>query len=168
MKFHDLIHKRRSVRKFKPSEIDEEALVRIAEAGRVAPTGMNVQDREFIIIQDKDTLAQLEAKVQKGFANAAAAVGIIMNTGNTDYWKEDAAAAAQNMLLAIVNEGYDSVWVEGTLLRQEDWAKDLLSIPDDRRLYVLLPIGKPADDDATQAPKADMEDILHWEKYRRK
>ena len=158
MKFHDLVHKRRSVRKFTPSEIDEEALVRIVEAGRVAPSGMN--------IQDKDTLKQLEAKVQKGFADAAAAVGIIMSPDGTDYWKEDAAAAAQNMLLAIVEEGFDSVWVEGTLLRQEGWAKELLAIPDDRRLYVLLPIGKPASGDAKQAPKADLEDILHWEKYR--
>ncbi|MFW6303890.1 MAG: nitroreductase family protein [Candidatus Sumerlaeota bacterium] len=166
MKFHDLVHKRRSVRKFNPSEIDEEALVRIVEAGRVAPSGMNVQDREFIIIQDKDILEQLEAKVQKGFANAAAAVGIIMKPEGTDYWKEDAAAAAQNMLLAIVEEGYDSVWVEGTLLRQEAWARDMLSIPDDRRLYVLLPIGKPASEDATQAPKAELKDILHWDKYR--
>ncbi len=168
MKFQNLVHKRRSVRKFTPSDIDDETLVRIVEAGRVAPTGMNVQDREFIIIQDKETLTQLEAKVQKGFVNAAAAVGIIMKPKGTDYWKEDAAAAAQSMLLAIVDEGYDSVWVEGTLLRQEEWAKTLLSIPDDHRLYVLLPIGKPADTNATQAPKPELEDILHWEKYRQK
>ena len=167
MDFYELVQKRRSVRKFIASEISDEALMRILDAGRCAPSGANVQNREFLIIRDRKVLAQIHDKMQPDFKNAAAAIAVIMDPGSTkwgSYWIENAAAAIQTMLLAIVHEGYDSVWVEGTLRPHEEWAKDLLGIPTDKRLYVLLPIGKAAQD-GKQAPKAKLEDIVYYEKY---
>ena len=68
------------------------------------------------------------------------------------------------MLLAIVNEGYDSVWIQGTLRPHEEWAKNLLGIPAEKRLYILLPIGKAANSGA-RAQKADLEEVVHYDKY---
>jgi len=167
MEFSEVIRKRRSVREFVPSEISDEAMVRIVEAGRLAPSGCNIQDREFIIIRDRKTLEQLHEKIQPDFKNAAAAIALIMDETSTDwgsYWKEDAAATVENMLLAVVDEGYDSVWIEGTLLGHEAWGKKLLGVPDNRRLFVLLPIGKAAKE-GEMAPKPQLEDIVHYERY---
>ena len=150
-----------------PCEVSDEVLLRIVDCGRMAPSGCNQQDREFIIIRDRDVLVQLDDRVQSVFRDAGAAIALVMAPEATawgSYWVEDAAAATENMLLAIVDEGYDSVWVEGTLLRQEAWAKDLLNVPGDKRLYVLLPIGKAAGP-GTMAPKEDLTSVVHRERY---
>ncbi|MFW6255655.1 MAG: nitroreductase family protein [Candidatus Sumerlaeota bacterium] len=167
MEFSELVRKRKSVRQFAPTEISDETLLEICEAGRLAPSGCNKQNREFIIIRDRVMLDELGQKVQPGFSNAAAAIAIVMNPEPTrygSYWIEDASAACQNMLLAIVDAGYDSVWVEGTLLMSEEYFKEKLGIPDEKRLYIMLPIGKAKE--KVSGPKKDaLEDIVYFEKF---
>jgi nitroreductase len=49
--FHDVIRRRRSVRKFEPGRsVSRETLARIADCGRWAPSGANVQCWDFIVI----------------------------------------------------------------------------------------------------------------------
>jgi len=161
------IRLRRSVREFKPGDVPEDDVMKILEAGRAAPSGCNVQNREFIVIRDPDTIAKL-SEIQPSFENVTAVIAVVMSTDETpswgSYWVEDCAACVENMLLAITALGYASVWVEGTLLRKEEWAKKLLGVPDDRRLYVLLPIGHAASEGAA-APKRPLAEIVHYEKY---
>ncbi|MDE0157402.1 MAG: nitroreductase family protein [Gammaproteobacteria bacterium] len=53
--FIDIIRKRRSVRRFdKGRSISREVLERIAEAGRWAPSGANVQPWDFIVVEDPE------------------------------------------------------------------------------------------------------------------
>jgi nitroreductase len=68
------------------------------------------------------------------------------------------------MLLAIQALGYASVWVEGTLLKQEDQAKRLLGIPAQKRLIILLPVGK-APQKTPQADKKPLQEVLWREAY---
>ncbi|HUT23725.1 MAG TPA: nitroreductase family protein [Sumerlaeia bacterium] len=170
MEFYDVVKRRRSVRKFSPCEVSDEVLLRVIEAGRLAPSGCNAQNRDFIIIRDRRVLAQLHEKTQPSFETAAAAIAVVMDPAPTrygSYWVEDAAAAIENMLLAIVDEGYDSVWIEGTLLPHEEWAKELLGVPKERRLYALLPVGKAAKEGQGPA-KRPLAEIVHFETYGRK
>ena len=56
----DVAQKRRSVRRFEPGrKISKEALLRIAEIGRWAPSGANVQPWDFIIVDDPDVQSQV-------------------------------------------------------------------------------------------------------------
>ena len=58
--FIDIIRKRRSVRRFeKGRSISREVLERIAEAGRWAPSGANVQPWDFIVVEDPDMRDQV-------------------------------------------------------------------------------------------------------------
>ena len=53
--FQDVIRKRRSVRKFEPGRtVSREALERIVDCGRWAPSGANVQCFDFIVIDEPD------------------------------------------------------------------------------------------------------------------
>jgi len=51
---YDLILKRRTIRRFKQQQIDEALLKKIANAGRLAPSGANLQPLEFVVINDPE------------------------------------------------------------------------------------------------------------------
>jgi nitroreductase len=157
---------RRSVRSLVKADIPMVDLEKIVDAGRLAPSGMNNQPREFIIITDADIISRLGI-VQSFVGDASAIIAIVADDTQSKYWLEDVAASAENMLLAIAALGYDSCWVEGTLLRKEDEAKEILGVPATKRLMVLLPVGKAAAS-GSQASKKSLEEVTHYNKYGQK
>lgn len=163
MDLFEAIEKRASVRAFAPCDISEDELLRIVEAGRRAPSGRNRQPWEFILITDTDVIAKL-GEIQGCIGEATAAIALVMNDQASDYWKEDAAAAIENMLLAVTALGYASLWVEGYVLHHEDMGKEILGVPDNLRLLAVLPIGKPSGE-AAQAEKKPLNEILHRDRY---
>jgi len=162
MELFEAIEKRASVRQMVPVEIGENDVLKILDAARRAPSGMNVQPLEYIVIRDKGTIRKLE-KIQSSIGQASIVIAVVADQGSR-FWLEDAAAATENMLLAITALGYGSCWVEGTLIRQEQWAKELLGIPEESRLIIMLPVGKPADSTAQKEKKA-LTDITYSERY---
>ena len=72
--------------------------------------------------------------------------------GEISFYKEDCAAAVENMLLALTALGYSSVWLDGVLRREGKAEKiaEFLGVPADKRVQIVLPIGVPA----TDGPKA--------------
>lgn len=163
MDLFEAIEKRRSVRNLVKCEIPKEHLEKIVDAGRRAPSGMNVQPREFIVITDPELIEKL-SEIQGFIKNASAVIAVVCDPNASRYWLEDMAASVENMLLAIVALGYDSCWVEGTLLRREEWAKELLGVPKEKRLMALLPIGKAASP-GFQAPKKPLSEITYLNRY---
>jgi nitroreductase len=141
-------------------------LEKIVDAGRLAPSGTNAQPREFIIITDPDLISGLST-VQGFIEGASAVIAIVADDKASKYWLEDVSASTENMLLAIVALGYDSCWVEGTLLRKEDEAKRILRVPETKRLIVLLPVGKAAAP-GRQASKRSMEEVIYYNRYGQK
>jgi nitroreductase len=55
MEFHDVIRKRRMVRHFKPDPIAPEALERILDLSRRAPSAGNTQGQTLIVVTDPET-----------------------------------------------------------------------------------------------------------------
>ena len=53
------LEERRSIRKFKETQVEEEALQAILRAGTYAPTGMNKQAPIMVVVQDKETIEKL-------------------------------------------------------------------------------------------------------------
>jgi nitroreductase len=166
MEFFEAVRRRQSIRKFKPGDVPREDVQMILDAGRLAPSGANKANREFIVIRDAETIEAL-TRVQPAFEHVPVVIAVVMDTTPTkygSYWVEDCSAAVENMLLAATALGYGSVWVEGTLKRHEEWAKELLGVPEDKRLYVLLPIGHPAEP-GPRASKPELRRIVHYERY---
>lgn len=59
---------RRSTRKFKKIRVEKELVDKIIEAGRMAPSGGNVQLNHFIVVQKEDVIERLVELVEKGFS----------------------------------------------------------------------------------------------------
>ncbi len=159
----EAIQTRRSARALEPVEIPREHLRTIVDAGRLAPSGRNSQPWEFIVVTEPDTIATL-AEVQGLVGQASAVVAIVADEQGSPYWLEDASAAAENMLLTIHALGYGSRWIEGTLLPRETWAKELLGVPTEKRLVILLPIGKPVYPEEPKQKKP-LGEVCSWERY---
>jgi nitroreductase len=102
-------------------------------------------------------------KVAGSWLEESGAVIVVVMDPTSRWWIEDGAAAIENMLLACTALGYGSCWVEGDALPYEDRLKSLLSIPSDRRVMALIPIGVPAE--TPQPRKKTLAEVLHWEKF---
>ncbi len=58
----DTFKNRRSVRKFKPTPVPDEHILKILDMARTAPTAGNQQPWKFLVIQDRNKLDQLKAE----------------------------------------------------------------------------------------------------------
>lgn len=82
-----IISSRKSVRKYSEKQIPEEDLRKILEAGRLAPSWMNVQSWKFILIksqENKDLLSEL-AIGQQQVKNADALIVVV---ADKEAWEE--------------------------------------------------------------------------------
>jgi len=155
MELFEAIERRHSYRGPMLNEgVPRSDLVRIVQAGIQALSGYNAQTTTFVVVDDADTLARLGAiDPQCGVLQQARAVIVcIVPRGPTPgdsrlfFGAEDCAAATENMLLAITALGYASVWLEGWLRLGDHGAAvaDVLGVPKERAVKVLLPLGRPA------------------------
>src|SRR5208283_1445859 len=57
--FLELVHTRRSIRRFKSDPIPQDVLEKILEAGRWAMSGANAQPWEFVVVRDDKIRAKV-------------------------------------------------------------------------------------------------------------
>ncbi len=165
MDLYDAINARRSIRSYTSDPVDTESLKRITQAGIEAPTGCNMQLRQFIIVDDADAIAKLaELGVTKG---APAVVVILMDPQGTPYgefWVQDASATMENMLLATVAEGLGACWIEGQVTPKEPELRKILNVPEDLRVWSIMCVGHPTKQPA-RPDKPDFADIVHHNQF---
>jgi nitroreductase len=160
----EAIRKRRSVRDFTGDPVPREDIEKIVDAGRMAATGFNRQPWEFIVVTNQEMIDRLKVAAQ-WMENAGAVIAVALDP-TTKYWLEDGSAAVENMLIASTALGYGSCWLEGYTLPREEEFKELLGVPDNRRLLTLVPIGVPVAWPSKE--KKPLEEVLHWERYESK
>lgn len=163
MEAFEAIKKRRSVREYTGEPLPRQDLEKIVDAGRLAATGSNYQPWEFIVITERKMIEKLKVAAQ-WMEKAGAIIAVVMDP-TSRWWVEDGSAAVENMLIASTALGYGSCWLEGYTLPREAEFKELLGVPEEKRLFTLVPIGVPV-----QWPTRDkktLEEVLHWEKYPR-
>jgi nitroreductase len=163
MDLFEAIEKRASVRDLRPADIPDADLNRILDAGRRAPSGYNRQPFEFIVIRDSASLRKL-AESQACIGDVNTAIAVVASPEASKFWLEDLSAATENMLLAITALGYASVWVEGRILPHEEELKQMLGVPANLRLMVVLPVGRAAGPGA-QKEKRPLEQVVYRERY---
>src|SRR3990172_1886643 len=61
MQVREAIQKRRSIRKFKVDAVPDVLIMQLLESARLAPSGLNVQPWEFIVVRDAGTRQKLQA-----------------------------------------------------------------------------------------------------------
>lgn len=145
---------RRSYRgKYLSETVPREHLQAILEAGLAAPSGCNKQTTSLIAVDDPAVLEKLHAVITPPVGETAPAMICVLTERIIAYRDrcfatQDYAAAIENMLLAIEELGYASVWVEGHITDTDQIGRqmaDILGVPEDMELVCFLPVGKAAE-----------------------
>ena len=118
MDVFNAITNRRSIRKYKDTEIEEEKIAKIIEAARLAPSAANRQEWKFIIVKDDNTTGNLvdAAHGQKMVAEAPVLVvacstesETIMPCGQYAY-TVDLSIAISFMILEATEQELGTCW----------------------------------------------------------
>lgn len=154
MDLFDAIAERYSYRgEFQDRPVPQADLRRIVAAGLAAPSGKNAETTRVVVVDDPTLLAEVRTlhPTQRAMQTAQAYLVCVVDRRpeaiyeGYDFQVEDCAALVENMLLAITALGYASVWVDGWLRVHGRAAKiaEILAIPDDKLVRVILPVGVP-------------------------
>ena len=166
MDVYECIRTRRTVRDYKPDAIPEEALYKILQAARWAPSSSNTQKWHFVVVRDRETLAALGKIAAQGtfIGQAPLAIAVVMDDAPRP--QLDAGRALQQMELMAWSQGIGMCFVGVRDPEQQRAVKELLNIPEEMELITVLPFGYRDEGVKRQGtPRVPMEDIVHWERF---
>jgi len=168
----EFIKSRRTIRFFSPKPIPRDAILKILDCARSAPSAANRQPVEYIIVDKPevcDSLFQLTAwagyvQPKRNPTPGKQPVAYIAVLTNPELSSPaacavDAAAAIENILLAAWSMNIGSAWL-GAI--QRDQIKSLLNIPDSLAVDSVVALGYPAENPVMEdlAPGADIKYYL--------
>jgi nitroreductase len=149
MEFKDIVQARHSVRSFLKTPVEEEKLLYVLEAGRLAPSWANGQCWRFVVVQDKEAREAVAktSMLNRWLRNAPVilvACGDPRDSGTRNgigYFSVDVAIAFHQMILAATDVGLGTCWLAAF---DEAEVKAALKIPEPIRIIALSPLGYPA------------------------
>ena len=167
-----LLMGRRSVRRYRPDPVPEEALEQILQAGRCAPSASNRQPWSFIVVRDPVVLQQVAQNAAYYFirwAHVKEAPMLIVLCGNAknrayrQFLHEDIGLAGGQMMLQAKALGLGTCWLGGL---DRKAIADTLSLPEEIEVVGLLTVGFPAEE-PPPTPRKPLEAIVHYDVYGR-
>lgn len=173
MDLYNVIHNRRSIRKYKPDPVPEETLIKLLEAARAAPSWANKQCWRFLVVKDARRKKELAASLPEGNPAAKAvetAPAVVVACADPsasgsiegkDYYLLDVGIAMQQLVLAAFAEGLGTCWVAWL---DENAIRKACDVPEDFRVVALTPLGIP-DKEARAIPRKNLSEIAFEEKW---
>ncbi len=150
MEFLELAKKRYSCRKLEPTQISDEVLAEILEAGRVAPTAINVQPFKIFSMRSDKAKETIRAATPYTFgADTFIVLGSKQGTGyhrksdDLDFALIDTSIVATHIMLQIEAMGLATTWVGAF---DPHMLKEAFPEMQDYDLTAIFPIGKAAED----------------------
>jgi nitroreductase len=113
MEFFDVVHRRRSIRKFDSRSVEQEKIDHIIDAALRAPSGRNSRSTEIIVVSDPQVLSLLSSAKPGGAAflkEAPLAMVVFGDPQKSPLYVENAAIFAAYIQLAARAQGLDSCW----------------------------------------------------------
>lgn len=148
----ECIMTRASVRQYKKDAVPDSLLEKVLRAGMAAPTAMNKQPWVFIVVNDRQLLDGIHAKMPNVHCQDAPLAIVVcgdmdkaIEGEGRDYWIQDTSAATENMLLAAHALGLGTVWCGLTPMSERvAWMKEYLAMPANLEPLGLVCLGWPA------------------------
>ncbi len=171
MELIEIAKKRYSVRSYQSTKVEKDKLLKILEAGRVAPTAANLQPQRLIVVQEEAGLS----KIAKAANIFGAPLAIIVCVDKSVAWKRpydgkitsdiDASIVTNHMMLEATDLGLGSLWV---CLFKPDVIRTEFNLPDNLEPVNILAVGyingKPLEADRHSKTRIPIENTVFYEK----
>ena len=167
MEAWDAIRARRDVRQFADRRIADQDLDRILEAGRRSPSSQNWQPWDFVVVTDRAQLTEL-SRVWRGaghVAGSAATIALVAPIHDDDRGRElvqfDLGQVTMSLMLAATDLGIGSAH---SAVGDQELARRLLGVPEDRFCAYLVSLGYPADRPLAPIERPDrrpFDEVVH-------
>jgi len=185
----DLHQRRRSIRKYTNDPVPREALDRILEAGRWAPSGANRQPWLFVVVEDPEAKGEIrrhaeaadakwharaphwlksffehyEITPKKEFLTDAPFLIVVFGERGYPYWRESTWLAIGQMATAATAEGLGTLtYTPGTT----GYLNRILSIEEGFVPLAILPIGRAAESPrAEDRPRKPLDQVVRRPKH---
>jgi nitroreductase len=184
LEFFDVIKTRKSSRNFSPQPVEQDKILKVLEAARLAPSWQNRQCWRFVIVQDKETIKKIGRlnpfTLNINFFLQKVPVIIVAcanpkdsgQRNGKDYCLVDTAIAMEHLILAATDLGLATCWIGAF---DEKMVKDTLNIPDEIKVVAITPLGYAAEKEniidkvsqivAKGTNRKPIEEITYFEKW---
>ena len=156
----NIINTRRSIRKFRSTPVSDEDIHDLLEAAMSAPSAVNEQAWQFIVMTEKvlDDFLAVNENTPKSAPVAILVCQDLPAEKAKGYAVQDCAAATQNILLAAQAKGLGAVWTTVFPHRIEA-VKSLLKIPDNVQPFSCVPVGYSAEGEKNTTNRFDKNKV---------
>jgi nitroreductase len=150
MEYTELIRARESVRNYDPDRsVPREILMRILDAGRLAPSACNLQPWKFLVISSSDLLEKVKACYRRDWLRDPPHILVMLGLKDQAWSRTydgynsvetDVAIAMTHIILAAENEGIGTCWIaayDPALLRE------IIKPGENQMIYGITPLGYP-------------------------
>jgi nitroreductase len=171
------IRERRSTLDFTSEPVTDEQVEAILEAGRWAPSALNSQPWDFVVVRDPQLRTGIAIILRRitwawgGFARVPVMIVVSVDPSrDPDHFVEAGAVATQNLCLAAQSLGLASSWAgvygssraaEGNV---EQDLKAVLSMPRAHRIIAVVPIGVAQIE--RESYRRPLAEIVHPDRFR--
>jgi len=183
--------RRRSIRRFKQTNVPGQILEKCVNAARLAPSAANLQPLEYIIINDEKLLPQVFNTLKWAAyirpagdppedSRPKAYIAILKNNEiSTAVSAYDIGAAMENMILVALEEGIGSCAFASV---DRDELRGMLGIPENYEIPLVIAFGYPDESPVEEpftdsvkywrdsagrhhVPKRKLEAVRHWNSF---
>lgn len=169
MQVMEAIKARKSIRAFTDQEVEQEKLMQVLEAGRLAPSASNQQRWKFIVVKDETLRAgMVEACANQKFVGQAPVILVICADEVKDMRCKqpartiDCSIALSFMMLEAAELGLGTCWIGAFY---EEKVRELLQIPEAYDIVAVTPLGYP-DTQGNHRIRKEMEDIVVYDTWK--
>lgn len=173
MSFIELAKRRYSVRNYREVPVEEDKIMAILEAGRMAPSAVNYQPLRFIVATEEDAKGKISKAYPRPWFQKAPVI-IVVCGDHSQSWKRgsdqkdhcdiDAAIATDHMALAAADLGLGSCWVCAFDAKK---CHETLGLPNYLEVIALLPIGYP-EGEAPVKSRKEFKSMISFNGYKDK
>lgn len=156
---------KRDTRSYTKDPISDDALRRILQAGRMAGSSKNQQPVRFVVVRDKEHMAELKNCADFGEPLIPAMAAICICVGpESNVGDFDAGRAAQNIMVAAWNDGVASCPLR---IHREDCGREVLGMPEGWRIAMVVALGHPDPNVpmSMNRGRKPFEEYVHWERW---
>lgn len=169
MDFLGIAQKRISIRSFSDKKVEDEKLLKVLEAARLAPSACNIQPLHLIVLREAENRKKLEPVYNRQwFLNAPVIIAACCDrsvswhrSDGKDYGDVDIAIALDHITLAAADLDLGTCWIGAF---NPALAKSVLCLPDNIDPVAFTPLGY-ASTKTEPRPRKKLEDIVHWESF---